>query len=66
MKDRDFKVNGKRYSMIATGAELMKWQAIVFDTSYNAWTKTCYYGRTQQELKEIVKNGNNLINTIEC
>ena len=58
MKNRNFKVNGKRYTIIESNATLSrgKWQAMLFDTERNMWVRTLYYGNTQAELKEKVKD----------
>lgn len=58
MKNREFKVNGKRYAIVESNASYVvgKWQAKVFDTRYNAWVCTCFYANTQAELKEKVKD----------
>ena len=58
MKNREFKANGKRYAIVKSNNDLRgKWQAMVFSTHYNAWTRTGHYADTQAELKEKVKGG---------
>ena len=58
MKNRDFRVNGKRYTIIESNATFSKgkWQAMALDTERNMWVRTMYYGNTQAELKEKVKD----------
>lgn len=57
-ENRNFKVNGKRYTIIESNATFSrgKWQAMLFDTERNMWVKTMYYANTQTELKEKVKD----------
>lgn len=55
MKNREFKVNGKKYYIVESNNAYWKWQAIVFDTKYNGWVRTSYYANTQAELKEEVR-----------
>ena len=57
MKNREFKANGKRYTIVESNAIYAggKWQAMLFDTRYNAWLRTNHYANTQSELKEKVK-----------
>ena len=58
MKNRNFKVNGKRFTIIESNATCGKgkWQAMLFDTERNMWVRTMYYDNTQAELKEKVKD----------
>ena len=57
MKNRNFKANGKRYTIIESNATFSKgkWQAMFLDTERNMWVRTEYYASTQAELKEKVK-----------
>ena len=57
-KNRNFKVNGKRYTIIESNATFSrgKWNAMLLDTERNMWVRTMYYGNTQAELKEKVKD----------
>lgn len=58
MKNRNFKVNGKRFTIIESNATYGKgkWQAMLLDTERNMWVRTMYYANTQDELKEKVKD----------
>ena len=58
MRNREFKANGKRYTIIESNATFSrcKWQAMVLDTVRNMWVRTMYYANTQAELKEKVKD----------
>lgn len=57
-ENRNFKVNGKRYTIIESNATFSrgKWQAMLLDTERNMWVRTMYYDNTQAELKEKVKD----------
>lgn len=55
MKHREFKAHGFRFAIVGSNNNNFKWQAIVFDTDYNAWVRICYYANTQNELKDFVK-----------
>ena len=48
MKNRNFKVNGKRFTIIESNATCGKgkWQAMLFDTERNMWVRTMYYDNT--------------------
>ena len=57
-ENRNFKVNGKRYTIIESNATFSrgKWQAMLIDTERNMCVRTLYYADTQAELKEKVKD----------
>ena len=57
-ENRNFKVNGKRYTIIESNATFSKgkWQAMLLDTERDMWVRTVYYADTQAELKEKVKD----------
>lgn len=63
MRNRNFKVNGKRYTIIESNATFSrgKWQAMVLDTERNMWVRTMYYANTHAELKEKVKEVENSV-----
>lgn len=55
MKHREFTAHGLKFAIVDSNNSNFKWQAMVFDTHYNAWVRTCYYSNTQNELKDDVK-----------
>ena len=57
-KNREFKANGKSYTIIESNATFSrgKWQAMFLDTERDMWVRTMYYANTQFELKEKVKD----------
>lgn len=52
---REFKVNDVQFAIVESNNADYRWQAMVFDTHYNAWVCTKYYANTQTELKDKVK-----------
>lgn len=68
MKNREFKAGGKRYAIVESNAIYAggKWQAMLFDTRYNAWVRTSFYANTQSELKEKVRDYEKRCNDFIC